>query len=75
MIVPWQSLDPATLQNLLEEFVSRDGTDYGEQESSLAEKTGQLRRKLISGEAPLLFSESSGQCNIVPRERLPEFNQ
>jgi uncharacterized protein YheU (UPF0270 family) len=75
MIVPWQSLDPATLQNLLEEFVSRDGTDYGEQESSLAEKTGQLRRKLSSGEALLLFSESSGQCNIVPRERLPEFNQ
>lgn len=75
MIVPWQSLDPDTLQNLLEEFVSRDGTDYGEQESSLAEKTGQLRRKLSSGEALLLFSESSGQCNIVPRERLPEFNQ
>jgi Uncharacterized protein conserved in bacteria len=75
MIVPWQSLDPDTLQNLLEEFVSRDGTDYGEQESSLAEKTEQLRRKLSSGEALLLFSESSGQCNIVPRERLPEFNQ
>ncbi|MDY6891685.1 MAG: YheU family protein [Pseudomonadota bacterium] len=75
MIVPWQSLDPATLQNLLEEFVSRDGTDYGERESSLAEKTEQLRRKLSSGEALLLFSESSGQCNIVPRERLPEFNQ
>ncbi|MET4000805.1 YheU family protein [Marinobacterium sp. MBR-109] len=74
MIVPWQSLDPDTLQNLLEEFVSRDGTDYGEQELSLAQKADQIRLKLISGEALLLFSESTGQCNIVPRERLPEFD-
>lgn len=74
MIVPWQSLDPDTLQNLLEEFVSRDGTDYGEQELSLAQKVEQIRLKLLSGEAVLLFSESIGQCNIVPRERLPEFD-
>ena len=45
MIVPWQSLDPDTLQNLLEEFVSRDGTDYGEQELSLAQKAEQIRLK------------------------------
>mgnify|MGYP000221121973 FL=1 len=74
MIVPWQALDPDTLQNLLEEFVSRDGTDYGEQELSLAQKVEQVRAKLQSGEALLLFSESSGQCNIVSRERLPEFD-
>ncbi len=30
MIVPWQELEPDTLDNLIQEFVSRDGTDYGE---------------------------------------------
>lgn len=74
MIVPWQALDPDTLQNLLEEFVSRDGTDYGEQELSLVQKVEQVRIKLHKGEAVLLFSEGTGQCNIVPRELLPEFD-
>ena len=36
MIVPWQEPEPETLDNLIQEFVSRDGTDYGEQEYSQA---------------------------------------
>lgn len=75
MIIPWQSLEADTLQNLLEEFVTRDGTDYGEQELELDRKVEQLRHKLHTGEAVLLFTESTGQCNIVPRERLPELNR
>jgi len=75
MIIPWQSLDADTLQNLLEEFVSREGTDYGEQEQELTRKVEQVRRKLHTGEAVLLFTESTGQCNIIPRERLPELNR
>jgi hypothetical protein len=32
---PWQDLDPETLDNLIESFVLREGTDYGEHERSL----------------------------------------
>nr|BFF12571.1 hypothetical protein GCM10025699_38740 [Microbacterium flavescens] len=38
MIIPWQDLDPETLDNLIESFVLREGTDYGEHERSLADK-------------------------------------
>lgn len=41
MIIPWQQLEPETLNNLLESFVLREGTDYGQQEMSFAEKTEQ----------------------------------
>ena len=30
MIVPWQDIAPETLENLISEFVLREGTDYGE---------------------------------------------
>ncbi len=38
MIIPWQQVDSETLDNLLEAFVLREGTDYGEHERSLTEK-------------------------------------
>ena len=46
MIIPHNQLDPETLQNLLEEYATRDGTDYGEQEVSLENKVASLRRQL-----------------------------
>ncbi|MGH1429883.1 MAG: YheU family protein [Neptuniibacter sp.] len=70
MIIPQDQLAPETLTSLLEEFVSRDGTDYGEEEVTLDEKVEEVRAKLISGEAVILFSESTGQCNIVPKDKL-----
>lgn len=70
MIIPFEQLNPETLNALVEEFVSRDGTDYGEFEASLAEKVSQVSRMLRSGEVVILFSESTGQCNIVPKELL-----
>lgn len=70
MIVPWQAVQPETLDNLIEEYVTRDGTDYGEQEISLSRRVEQIRAKLQSGEAVLLFSESTGLCNIVAKDSL-----
>lgn len=70
MIIPHDQLASETLTSLIEEFVSRDGTDYGEEEVSLPEKVEQVREKLVSGDAVILFSESTGQCNIVPKDKL-----
>ena len=70
MIIPYAEIQPDTLISLIEEFVSRDGTDYGEEEISLADKVEQVRAKLVSGEAIILFSESTGQCNIVSKDKL-----
>lgn len=71
MIIPWQQLEPETLNNLLESFVLREGTNYGQQEMSFAEKTEQLRRQLQSGEAVLVWSELHESLNIMRRD---EFN-
>lgn len=67
MIIPWEQIDPETLYNLIESFVLREGTDYGEQEKSLAQKVEDVKRQLKSGEAVVVWSELHENINIMPR--------
>ncbi|QXO17646.1 MULTISPECIES: YheU family protein [Vibrio] len=57
MIVPWQQIDPDTLDSLIREFVLREGTDYGAQEVSLQDKVDQVRSQLQRGDAVIVYSE------------------
>ncbi|KES15672.1 MULTISPECIES: YheU family protein [Gilliamella] len=57
MIIPWQTLDPQTLNNLIESFVLREGTDYGVQEKTLADKVNDVKLHLINGTAAIFWSE------------------
>ncbi|WP_437611270.1 YheU family protein [Erwinia sp. V71] len=72
MIIPWQQLTPEALENLIESFVLREGTDYGEQERSLTQKVADVRRQLQSGEAVLVWSELHESVNIMPRGQFRE---
>uniref|UniRef100_A0A6V7KGZ7 AB hydrolase-1 domain-containing protein n=1 Tax=Bracon brevicornis TaxID=1563983 RepID=A0A6V7KGZ7_9HYME len=72
MMIPWQLLDSDTLQNIIESFVLREGTDYGEQERSLEEKVRDIRRQLASGDVVLVWSELHETLNIMPRTQLNE---
>lgn len=67
MIIPWQQLTNEVLDNAIEAFVLREGTDYGEQERTLAEKVADVRRQLKSGDAVLMWSELHETLNIIPR--------
>ncbi|ENA0611451.1 MULTISPECIES: YheU family protein [Enterobacter] len=67
MIIPWQDLSPETLDNLIESFVLREGTDYGEQERSLEQKVSDVKRQLKSGDVVLVWSELHETVNIMPR--------
>ena len=63
--VPWSRLDSRTLDALLQEFASRDGTDYGETEVPLEVKAAQLRSKLSSAQLFLLYDSDSQEWDIV----------
>lgn len=67
MIIPWQDLSPDTLDNLIESFVLREGTDYGEHERSLEQKVNDVKRELKSGDVVLVWSELHETVNIMPR--------
>jgi uncharacterized protein YheU (UPF0270 family) len=63
--VPYTALNPETLRALIEEFVTRDTTDYGERERSLADKVEDVMRQLRRGEVRIVFDGESGTINIV----------
>ena len=65
--VPYQSLAPAVLRRLVEEFVSREATDYG-YEVSFDRKVEEVLRQLQCGEAVVLFDERSQTTTIAPTE-------
>ena len=67
MIIPWQELEAETLENLIETFVLREGTDYGEQERSLMQKVDDVRRQLERGDVVLVWSELHESINIMPK--------
>lgn len=73
--VPYSALSDETLTGVIEEFVTRAGTDYGAVERSLADKIGDVRRQLVRGEAVLVFDPESATIDIVvadPRARSPQ---
>ncbi len=69
MIEPWQDIAPETLENLISEFVLREGTDYGEVEVSLAHKIDQIKALLRSGDAVIVYSELHESVDIKVNNR------
>ncbi len=64
-------LSPQALRGLLEEFVTRDGTDYGAIERELEEKVAQAMAQLRAGEARIVFDPGTETANIVLARDLP----
>ena len=63
--VPYNRLPPDTLNTLIEEFVTRAGTDYGEYEVSLVDKVKQVETLLKTKRAVIVFDEHSQNCDII----------
>lgn len=70
MIIPHDALSREALHNLIEEFVTREGTEYGETEIPLERKIEQVRRQLERGQAVIVFDSESQSANIVDSEAL-----
>ena len=66
--VPADRLAADTLAALLEEFASRDGTDYGERETPLDERVRQLRTQMERGDIALLYDLDSESWDLLPRD-------
>ena len=63
--IPSDMLAPETLQAVIEEYITREGTDYGVVEMPLEQKVKAVQRQLASGRAVLLFDTIDQTCTIV----------
>jgi len=65
IIIPYDRLSPEALQGVIEEFVTRDSTDYGEIEVSLETKISQVLEQIKSGKAIIVFDQKTETCTLL----------
>jgi len=65
VVVPYTELAADLLHAVIESYVLREGTDYGEKEFSLEEKVAHVISRLKRGEARIVFDPESETVSIV----------
>ncbi len=65
IVVPYHELSPDALRGVLESFVLREGTEYGEREISLEQKVADVMRQLERGEAQIIFNAALQSVDII----------
>jgi uncharacterized protein len=65
--VPYSALKEDVLHAVIESFVLREGTDYGEREYSLEDKVARVLTQLKRREAKIVYDPSSHSVTIVAR--------
>ena len=72
MIIPYSQLSAEALQGIIEEFVTREGTDYGHLDISLDKKCQSVRTQLQTGAAVIVYDEALDTVSIVSKEDLSQ---
>ena len=70
IIIPYEKLSMEALEGLIEEFVTRDGTDTGYEKKSLVNNVAMVKRQLKRGDAVIVYDKSTKTSNIVSRVHL-----
>jgi hypothetical protein len=65
--IPPDALSEAALRGVVEAFVLREGTDYGEQEISLERKVLDVLAQIRRGEARIVLAPGDESVTIVLR--------
>ncbi|MGB0940923.1 MAG: YheU family protein [Marinomonas sp.] len=73
-LIPFDSLEAETLNNILVEVVTRDGTDYGNYDVSLEQKCQQAHLMLKNQQAFLVFDTESETIKLVSRDQMSQYD-
>ena len=71
MLIPHHMLEADTLQRLIEDFVTREGTDNGD-DTPLEIRVERARRALEKGQVVIVFDPDSQQCQLALRDEVPK---
>lgn len=67
MIIPFEELSREALENIIKEFVLREGTDYGHSDYTIEEKIEEVRAQLRAGKVVIVFDAEDESLNIVSK--------
>ena len=66
MEIPYTELSDEALKGIIEEYITREGTEYGARDFSLEQKIEHVRQQLLRREIKINFDAESQSCNLVP---------
>lgn len=69
-LIPYLQLSQDALQGVIEEFVNREGTDYGYTEQSFSDKCRQLLMQIKHGHAVIVFDHDSQSVSVMYKDQL-----
>jgi uncharacterized protein YheU (UPF0270 family) len=70
LIIPYEKLSSEALRGLIEDFVTRPGTDTGYTEATLDQNVEMVKRQLRRGEAVITFDENTQTANIIAKKEI-----
>jgi len=73
IVIPYNKLSEFALDGLIEEFVTRDGTDNGYEKKSLENDVRMVKRQLKKGDAIIVYNENTKSSNIVQKNQFIEY--
>jgi len=68
--IPYTQLSQDALNGVIDDFISREGTDYGMQEYSLEQKSQQVMKQLVAGTAVIVFDHDTQSVSILHKDQL-----
>ncbi|MEC8103768.1 MAG: YheU family protein [Pseudomonadota bacterium] len=69
--VPYDRLSADALNGIIEEFISREGTDYGDYDYSFDDKKDQVHAQIRRGHVVILFDPVGETCQLALADQLP----
>lgn len=65
MDIPLENLSPEALEGVIDDYILREGTDYGAAEATLEKKRQDVLRQLEKGKAKIVFDPETESITLV----------
>ena len=75
VVIPPDRLEPDVLTALVEEFVNREGTDYGRVERDFARKVGEVLAQVRRQQVVICYDPRSETCNLLSAEAFRDYQR
>ena len=72
VVIPYEEVSVAALEGILEEFITREGTNYGFYEYTVKEQLAKAKLMLEQGKISIVFDTVIERCHIINERQLAE---
>jgi uncharacterized protein YheU (UPF0270 family) len=73
--IPLARVSSDILNAIVEDFIAREGTDYGSSEVGFEIKVEQVKRQIERGDVVITFDPETESCNLLTKHQFQRFQQ